>query len=68
MENRLEAHFENRTYYFFITDKKAGEFSIEMYKAPYTFVRKNDVWDNHPGNKQNMVPALMQIVATAAGY
>lgn len=67
MADRLEAHYQNRIYYFNVVNQKPGELSIEMYKTPYTFLKKDDVWINHPNNKLAMTDPLIQIVAEAAG-
>ncbi|PTQ96606.1 hypothetical protein C8P68_10491 [Mucilaginibacter yixingensis] len=67
MTEKLAAHYENRTYYFYIVDKKPGELSIRMYDTPYIFIRKNDTWENHSTNKMAMTGPLIQIVAETAG-
>jgi hypothetical protein len=67
MSERLEAHYQNRIYYFFVKEKKDGELWIEMYKTPYYFVKKDGVWQNHSSNKMNMIDPLIEIVAAAAG-
>lgn len=67
MPQRLEAHYQNRIYYFFVTEKKDSEFSIDMYKTPYTFLKKDSEWQNHSANKMQMINPLVQIVAAAAG-
>lgn len=66
MSQRFEAHYENRIYYFFITDKKDTELSIDMYKTPYTFIKKDGQWQNIASNKMQMIAPLVQIVAEAA--
>ncbi|GAB3922229.1 hypothetical protein [Mucilaginibacter myungsuensis] len=66
MADRLEAHHENRIYYFTVTDKKPGELSISMYQTPYTFLEKDGVWVNSLGNKMNMVTPLIAAVVAAA--
>jgi len=59
---RLEANFENRTYYFNLTHRDEKTITIDMYSTPYTFVRINDTWENHSGNKNNMAKGLILAV------
>ena len=67
MSERLEAHFQNRIYYFYMLEKKPDAFTINMYNFPYTFVNKNGRWENHQGNKMEMSRGLVVAVAIAAG-
>jgi hypothetical protein len=67
MSERLEAHFQNRTYYFDLTDRKPEGFTITMYNTPYTFVKKNGRWQNHHANKMKMSAGLIVAVAIAIG-
>lgn len=62
MAGKLEAHFENRVYYFIVVNKGNEEISINMYGTPYTFLKKDQGWLNHPGNKMNMVQGLINAV------
>ena len=59
---KLEAHFEFRVYYFIVVRKDNTQIGIEMYSTPYTFVKVNDHWENHPGNKNSMAPGLIDAV------
>lgn len=59
---KLEAHFEFRVYYFTLVRRDNTHISIEMYSTPYTFVKVKDQWENHPGNKNNMAPGLINAV------
>lgn len=56
---RLEALNENRSYYFYLTEKTDKTISIDMYNTPYTFVKVNDTWENHHNNKNNMAKGLI---------
>lgn len=67
MSAKLEAHYENRTYYFFVTSQDANELRITMYSTPYTFIRKDDEWINHSVNQMQMVQPLINAVIEAAG-
>ncbi|RFZ90061.1 hypothetical protein D0C36_22730 [Mucilaginibacter conchicola] len=68
MSERFEAHHEHRTYYFYIVSKEPEELKITMYNTPYTFIKQDHHWVNHPGNAMNMVEALIYAVILAAGY
>lgn len=59
---RLEAHFENRIYYFQLVSKAENEIKITMYNTPYTFVKKDDVWMNSSLNAMNMNKDLIAVV------
>lgn len=65
MEGKLEAHYQNRTYYFFITEKKPLEVAIEMYNTRYSLIKKGEHWVNHPSNKMEMSTGLTQAVIEA---
>jgi hypothetical protein len=67
MDNRLEAHYQNRIYYFQLLDKKPGEVSITMYNTPYSFVSAGERWENGKFNKMNMADGLIAAVMVAAG-
>jgi hypothetical protein len=67
MSERLEAHFQNRVYYFYLTDRKPEAFTISMYNFPYTIVKKNGRWQNHPANKMEMTSGLVVAVSIAIG-
>jgi len=58
----LEAPYENRVYYFNIISHDARQVSINMYSTLYIFVKAGDSWENHPNNKNNMVPGLIDSV------
>jgi len=64
---RLEAHFQNHTYYFYPTDRKPEVFTISMYNFPYTLVRKDGRWKNHPSNKMEMAHGLVVVVTITIG-
>ena len=63
---KLEAHFENRIYFFVVKSKNPDEVSIDMYGTPYTFIKKAGKWENRIGNKMNMVSGLIDAVVIAA--
>lgn len=67
MSERLEAHFENRTYYFTIETGKPGELKISMYGTLYTFIKSGERWINHPSNLMEMKIGLVGAVMLAAG-
>ncbi|RFZ94047.1 hypothetical protein D0C36_00345 [Mucilaginibacter conchicola] len=67
MSTKYEAHYEDRTFYFFITSKEPDEIRITMYGAVYTLVKKDDEWKNHSTNQMIMVPGLVNAVVAAAG-
>lgn len=61
---KLEAHYENRIYFFLVKSKSPEEVSIDMYGTPYTFTKKAGKWSNKIGNKMNMVTGLIDAVIT----
>lgn len=67
MSQRLEAHFENRTYYFTTENRKPGELKITMYGTPYTFIKNGERWVNHQSNVMEMKSGLVGAVMLAAG-
>jgi hypothetical protein len=67
MDNRLEAHYQNRTYYFNLVDKKPSEVVISMYGTLYTFVPAGVRWENSRANKMNMSDGLIVAVLVAIG-
>lgn len=65
MENsgeRLEAHFENRIYYFYLLSIKEKDVRITMYNTRYIFQLKEGEWVNSNLNFMNMSPKLMNVV------
>lgn len=61
-QTRLEAHFENRVYYFVVTSKTPEKISISMYSTAYTFIRTDKGWENAVANKNLMVQGLVDAV------
>lgn len=61
---KLEAHYENRIYFFLVKSKSTEEVSIDMYGTPYTFTKKTGKWLNKTGNKMNMGNGLIDAVIT----
>jgi len=59
---RLEAHFEHRTFYFYLTHKEDKSITIDMYNTPYTLIQTGAGWENHPSNKNNMSKGLILAV------
>lgn len=59
---RLEAHFENRVYYFTLTSKTPEKISISMYSTDYTFVKTEKGWENATSNKNQMAGGLIRAV------
>lgn len=65
--DKLEAHFENRIYYFYLKQYEPTEIRIEMYSTPYTFIQKETRWVNHTNNKMNMAqPLINEVVKVIA--
>lgn len=62
MTDKLAAHFENRIYYFYLTNQQPAEIVISMYSTPYIFIKKEDKWVNHTNNKMQMNPKLIDAV------
>lgn len=58
----LEAHYENRVYYFNVINKDSKQIAINMYSTPYIFVKVDNKWENHANNKNNMVQGLVDVV------
>lgn len=65
MTERLEAHFENRIYYFTVESHIDNELKIIMYSTNYTFHKKDEVWENAPGNRMVMDRGLIASVVKA---
>ncbi|MDN3584379.1 hypothetical protein [Mucilaginibacter flavus] len=66
MEGKLEAHYQNRIYYFYIVDQKPAAITITMYTTPYTFVQVGERWVNHGSNRMEMATGLIAAVLVAA--
>jgi len=49
----LEAHFENRIYFFKALKNEKEEVKINMYNTEYVFRKEDGKWINHQ-NKMNM--------------
>jgi len=67
MSDRLQAHHENRIYYFTVERHQAAELKITMYGMVYTLVKKGAHWVNHPSNQMEMKTGLIAAVILAAG-
>lgn len=65
MAEKLEAHHENRVYYFKVISKKPDEVIIDMYTTIYTLVKNEGKWANGTGNKMNLVQGLVEAVIKA---
>ena len=67
MSPKYSAKLDNRTFSFILTESKPTEIRIDMYNTPYTFVLKDDKWQNHSSNKMDMSPGLIQAVMKELG-
>ncbi|MBS7564843.1 hypothetical protein KHS38_10545 [Mucilaginibacter sp. Bleaf8] len=67
MSTRLEAHYDDRIYYFTVFERAPNKIIIEMYKATYVFVSKDGKWANDLSNPLQMVDGLIAAVVTAIG-
>jgi len=67
MESRLEAHYQNRTYYFQIIEKKPDIVSISMYNTLYSFIPVGERWENHKHNKMDMAGGLIAAILASIG-
>ena len=67
MSTRLEAHYDDRVYYFTVVEQSPQKVIIEMYKAPYVFLNKDGVWVNDTANQLQMVDGLIAAVVKAIG-
>ncbi len=65
MTERLEAHFENRIYYFSTTSRTATEIRIVMYSTNYIFEFTDEGWRNATVNRMMMDNGLIQAVVEA---
>ncbi|KAA8478236.1 hypothetical protein BDE36_2497 [Arcticibacter tournemirensis] len=65
MEQPLEAHFENRIYYFTIENKDTETIMITMYKTAYIFLKQGKEWRNAIWNKLQMSSGLIKAVIEA---
>ncbi|GGH73670.1 hypothetical protein HNQ91_003702 [Filimonas zeae] len=66
MSAKLEAHFENRIYFFVIEKKEPNELTVNLYGTQYTFEKTDKGWMNKKGNRMNMVPGLIKAVVNTA--
>jgi hypothetical protein len=62
---KLAAHTENRTYYFYIVNRKDNELVITMYNTNYMLIKDGDGWKNAPGNYFSMAQHLIEAVIAA---
>ncbi|HEY0298804.1 MAG TPA: hypothetical protein VGB84_06250 [Arachidicoccus sp.] len=58
----MEAHFENRIYFFDIISKDKNEVVVELYKMTYTFVKVDGRWRNHVNNRMVMRQELLEVI------
>jgi hypothetical protein len=65
MSTRLEAHYDDRIYYFILVDRTPQRITIEMYKATYVFVPEDGKWVNYFGNQLQMTDGLIAAVINA---
>lgn len=63
---QYEARLENRTFYFTITKQSENEIGIVMYSQPYTLIKEDRGWANHPINAMQMSKELVLAVVKAA--
>lgn len=62
ISGKLEAHYQNRIFYFYLVKKEPEWVQITMYDTSYTFIKVGDDWVNAPGNRFNMEPKLIKEV------
>ncbi|NVM62187.1 hypothetical protein FHW88_000463 [Mucilaginibacter sp. SG538B] len=63
----MEAHHENRVYYFHLKSRKENEIKITMYGTLYTFIKSGETWINNPSNVMEMKKGLIAAVMVAIG-
>ena len=65
---KLAAHTENRTFYFYIVNRKETELVITMYNTTYILVKDGDRWRNATSNyfsmAQHLIDAVIQTVCS----
>ncbi len=66
-QTRLEAHYENRTYYFYLISKSPNKISINAYSTEYTFLKTEKGWENAPTNKNMMAYGLIAVMIQVVG-
>ncbi len=63
----LEAHYDDRIYYFTVETKGAKEIIIQMYNTHYNFVKTEKGWVNGNGNRfkatQGLVDSIIETIA-----
>jgi hypothetical protein len=64
---RLEAHFENRVYYFELIQKDDKQVRIEIYSTPYVLVKTKSHWENHLSNKNDLAAGVINSVMETLG-
>lgn len=61
----MEAHFENRIYYFNLEKHTTDTIIVIMYSTIYTLIKKDGEWINDTSNRMAMSAGLIQAVVAA---
>jgi|GEM_PF-1822559 len=59
---KLAAHTDNRTFFFYVNEQKENEIIITMYNTQYTLIKSGDIWENHHSNYFAMAQHLINAV------
>lgn len=64
---RLQAHYENRIYYFNLIKKDAERVVVNLYSTEYALEKKDGTWQNAVSNKNNLSDGLLSAVLRTIG-
>ena len=63
----LEAHYDDRIYYFTVESKGSKEIVVNMYNTLYNFTKIETGWVNNSGNRfkavQGLINSIMEAIA-----
>lgn len=60
----LEAHYDDRIYFFTFESKGPKEMVVQMYNTHYNFVKAENGWINGNGNRFKAVQGLVDAIIT----
>lgn len=58
----MEAHYDDRIYYFNTISINKTEIVVELYKTTYTFTKVDGRWQNHTSNRMTMRQELLEVI------
>ncbi|MCX2429894.1 hypothetical protein [Pedobacter sp. GR22-10] len=60
--HRLEAHYQDKTFFFKTVSINKDEVRIEMYGTIYILVKTGDQWQNHSSSRYELASGLIGAV------